>query len=323
MLNISAEQVKDALTFPELIEALRSAFLQSVVTPLRAHHSLVRANAPEATLLVMPAWDDFSENPDPGNSYVGLKTVTIYPDNTTKGLPTVMGLYILLDGNSGQPLAVVDGQSITLWRTACASALAASYLANNNAKNLLMVGAGALAPYLIRAHASIRPITRVSVWNRNPKKAKNLAENLSSEQFRIEATEDIEGAAREADIISCATISDRPLILGKWLKLGSHLDLVGGFRPDLRECDDEAVKNARIYVDTREGALSEAGDLVQPLKKGVISKQDIVADLFDLTRGNKGGRQTYDEKTLFKSVGSALEDLAAAKLVYNKTVGKQ
>jgi len=319
MLTISAEQIQSVLTFPGLIEELRSAFKGSVITPLRAHHGLKRKNAPEATFLVMPAWDDFSTTTDPENTFIGLKSVTIFPDNAQKSLPTVMGLYILLAGDSGQPLAVLDGQALTLWRTACASGLAASYLAREDSSHLLMVGAGALAPFLIRAHAAVRPIKSVKIWNRTFEKAKNLEHKLHHEAFDVEAVEDLEPAARQADIISCATISATPLILGKWLKPGSHLDLVGAFRPDLRESDDEAVMAARVFVDTNAGALVEAGDLVQPIKKGLISAQHVVADLRDLTCGKNSGRQTYEEKTLFKSVGTALEDLAAAKLVY-KTI---
>jgi ornithine cyclodeaminase/alanine dehydrogenase-like protein (mu-crystallin family) len=319
MLTISADQIQSSLTFPSLIEELRCAFKSSVITPLRAHHALEQKNAADATLLIMPAWDNFSTTTGPENTFIGLKTVTIFPDNGQKNLPTVMGLYVLLAGDSGRPLAVLDGQALTLWRTACASGLAASYLAREGSTHLLMVGAGALAPFLIRAHAAIRPINSVKIWNRNFGKAESLAHSLSHETFQVEAVKDLEPAAREADIISCATISDTPLVLGKWLKPGSHLDLVGAFRPDLRESDDEAVIAARVFVDTRAGALSEAGDLVQPIQKGLISAQHVVADLRELTCGKNSGRQTHEEKTLFKSVGTALEDLAAAKLVY-KTI---
>ena len=321
MLTISAEQIHEALTFPKLIEELGRAFKSDVITPLRAHHALQRPHASEATLLVMPAWDEFSNASDPEQTFIGLKTVTIFPDNPKKGLPTVMGVYVLIAGSTGQPLAVLDGQALTLWRTACASGLAASYLAREDASHMLMVGAGALAPYLIRAHAAVRPVKSVNIWNRNFEKAEKLSRSLSGEPFSVKAVREIEPAARSADIISCATISDTPLIRGKWLKPGAHLDLVGAFRPDLRESDDEAVTSARVYVDTRAGALSEAGDLVQPIQKGIVSEQHIVADLKDLTCGKNSGRQTHDEKTLFKSVGTALEDLAAARLVYNTITG--
>ncbi len=319
MLTISAEQIQSALTFPSLIEELRSAFKSSVITPLRSHHTLERKNASDATLLVMPAWDDFAKTTDPENAFIGLKTVTIFPDNAQKSLPTVMGLYVLLAGDSGLPLAVLDGQALTLWRTGCASGLAASYLAREDSTHLLMVGAGALAPFLIRAHAAVRPIKSVEIWNRTFEKAKKLEQSLNHETFQVKAVKDLQPAAQKADIISCATLSDTPLVLGKWLKPGCHLDLVGAFRPDLRESDDEAVSMARVFVDTSAGALVEAGDLVQPIKKGLISAQHVVADLKDLTCGTNSGRQTYEEKTLFKSVGTALEDLAAAKLVY-KTI---
>jgi len=238
----------------------------------------------------------------------------VFPDNAKASLPSVMGAYILMDGKSGKPLALIDGPSLTLRRTAAASALAARYLAREDCERLLMVGTGALAPHLILAHAAVRPICNVLIWGRDADKARKLAKRLDRPDFRVAATTDLESAARGAEIISCATMSRDPLIPGEWLQPGVHLDLVGGFTPEMRETDDAAVAKARVFVDTREGAMSEAGDIVQPLESGVIGEDDIAGDLFDLTRGKRAGRRFYDQITLFKSVGTALEDLAAAKL---------
>lgn len=222
----------------------------------------------------------------------------------------------------GRPLALIDGTELTLWRTACASALAADYLARKDVKVMVMVGAGALAPHLISAHLTSRPsLQRILVWNRTHSNALQLVKSLKKLPIfkgkEIEAVVELESAVRCGDLITCATLSSEPLVLGMWLSPGAHLDLVGSFTPSMRECDDEAVRVARIFVDT-EGASKESGDLDGPLKRGVILEGQIVGTLPDLVRGKMSGRRSDQEITLFKSVGSALEDLAAAQLVYEK-----
>ena len=229
-----------------------------------------------------------------------------------------MGIYVLLNARSGAPLALIDGPKLTTKRTAAASALASGYLSRPDCERLLMVGTGAMAPELILAHAAVRPICNVLIWGRDIKKAGKLAKHLNRPNFRVEATDDLETAARGAHIISCATLSSAPLIKGAWLSAGQHLDLVGAFRPDMRESDDEALRRARVFVDTRDGACSEGGDVIQAIQNGVINRDDIAGDLFELTRGARAGRRFYDQITLFKSVGSAVEDLAAAKLVVER-----
>ncbi len=316
MRIISAADIADVLTFPELIETLRSAFRASAVTPVRHHHAISLPDQSDATLLVMPSWTDFSAQGHSDRGYIGVKIASVFPDNAGRCRSTVSGVYVLMSGSSGEPLALIDGKSLTLWRTAAASALAASYLARHDAHRLLMIGAGALAPYLIDAHAAARPVSEVLVWNRTASAAEQLAARMAGRKFSVTATADLESAVRGADIVTCATLSHEPLIHGDWLSGGVHIDLVGGFRPDMREADDAAIGRARLFVDTREGALAEAGDLVQPLQSGLISENDIAADLFDLTRGKRAGRRYHDQITLFKSVGTALEDLAAAIHVF-------
>jgi ornithine cyclodeaminase len=274
-----------------------------------------RPDEPPATLLLMPAWD----RPDTTSSgCVGVKVVSVYPGNAARRKATVMGTYLLMDGMTGEPSAVIDGRALTLWRTAAASALAASFLAAKGAARLVMVGAGAVARCLIPAHASVRPIADVLIWNRDRDRAGELAGELSGQGYAIGATDDLEAAVREADIVSCATFSTEPLVRGAWLKRGAHLDLVGSFTPQMRECDEEAVRRASLYVDTREGALKEAGDLILAFQAGVKRPSDIAGDLFDLCRGDAPGRRSDGEITLFKSVGTALEDLAAAKLAFTR-----
>ncbi len=316
MLTISAAEVDRALTFSGLVETLRTAFRQGAVQPVRHHHAVERPDGAGSTLLLMPAWGDFKAAGTSRDGHIGVKIVTVSPDNNAIGKPAVMGLYLLLDGTTGEPQALIDGQRLTQWRTACASALAASYLAREDASRLLVIGAGALSPFLAKAHAAVRPVETIRIWNRTHVNAEKVAAQLQAEGFRAEAASDLDTELAEADIISSATISPTPLVKGHLLKPGAHVDLVGGFTPELRESDDDAIRRARVYVDTRAGATKEAGDIVQPLASGVLAAEDIVADLFELTRGEKEGRRSAGEITLFKSVGAALEDLAAGIAVY-------
>jgi alanine dehydrogenase len=306
MRVLGYSEVVAALDPPSLVEALRHMFRAGAETPTRQHYSVPVPGRPDASLLLMPAWQEGRQ--------IGVKLVTVFPDNAARQEPSVGGAYVLIDGQTGRALAVMDGPAVTLRRTAAASALAASYLARPDCERLLMVGTGALAAHLIEAHASVRPIANVLVWGRNPEKAVKLARRLDRRRLKVAATTDLANAVRGAHIVSCATLSETPLIAGHWLPLGVHLDLVGGFRPEMREADDECVRRARIFVDTRAGALSEAGDIIQPLKSGALREDDIAGDLFDLARGSRAGRRYHDQITLFKSVGTALEDLAAAQL---------
>jgi ornithine cyclodeaminase len=312
MRILAADELQRIFTFPRLIEALRGAFQGEVVVPVRHHHTIERRGEGDATLLLMPAWTGGAN--ETGDSHVGVKIASVYPGNAARGLSSVQGSYVLMDGGSGVPLALIDGGALTLWRTAAASALAVTFLARQDASRLVMVGAGALVPYLVEAHASVRPIETVAIWNRTPERARKLAADLAGRRYRVEAVADLEAAVRAADIVSSATLSKAPLIKGAWLRPGAHLDLVGAFTPAMRESDDEAVRRARVYVDTRAGALQEAGDIVLAVKSGVIAEADICGDLFDLCRGVVAGRRSPEEITLFKSVGTALEDLAAAAL---------
>jgi ornithine cyclodeaminase len=306
---ITAADIDRALTYPALVEALREAFRADITAPVRHHHTIPQPGA-DATLLLMPAWTSGE------GAFLGCKVVTVFPDNGKVSKPAVLGSYLLMSGETGEPLAAMDGTVLTRWRTAAASALASSYLSREDASYLVMVGAGALSPHLVRAHASVRPITRVTIWNRTRGHAVQAAFALAVGGLEVEVTDDLEAAVREADIVSCATLSATPLVRGKWLKKGTHLDLVGGFTPKMRETDDDAVKKSRVYVDTRAGALKEAGDITQPIKKGVLAKSGVRGDLFDLCGGKAKGRTLGGQITLFKSVGTAIEDLAAAMLVW-------
>ncbi len=312
MRTIGADEVHRRLDYPRLIEALRAMFRDGCEAPVRHHHTIGQPGAPDATLLLMPAWQAGGQAEVQSGGHLGVKVATVFPGNADKGLPAVMASYLLVDGATGEPRAMIDGTALTARRTAAASALAATWLAREEAEAMVMVGTGALAPQLIQAHAAARPIRRVAVWGRRPERARAVAETLSLPGVEIAAAGDLEAAVRDADLVSCATLATEPLVQGAWLKPGAHLDLVGAFTPAMRECDDAAVTRARLFVDTRAGALTEGGDLVQPLARGVIAEADIVADLHELAAGAAEGRRSADEITLFKSVGAALEDLAAA-----------
>jgi ornithine cyclodeaminase len=309
---VTAADVERVLSYGALIDALADAFRTDVSAPPRHHHMIPQPSGSQAKLLLMPAWTNSGER------FVGCKLVSVYPDNVQAGKPSVYGSYLLMSGNTGEALALIDGTVLTAWRTACASALAARYLARDDASHLVMVGAGALAPHLIRAHAAVRPIKRVTLWNRTRSRAVKTAFALSAAGIEPLIADDLEAAVRIGDIVSCATLSATPLIRGAWLKKGAHLDLVGAFTPKMRECDDATVRRARVFVDTRGGAPKEAGDIAIPLKKRVIRLKDIQGDLFDLCLGKVKGRRRAGEITLFKSVGHAIEDLAAAMLVWRR-----
>ena len=309
MLIIDKHQLGTSLTFQKLIPKLRSAFQADITMPVRHHHNYANPTVGiESTLLLMPAWQ--------AGKYLGVKLVTVSPRNSQINLPSIQGIYILFDAITGQALAHLDAPTLTNLRTAAASALASDYLSRPDSRALLMIGTGSLAPYLIRAHAAVRPLEEVYVWGRNPDKAKALVDSFQDTSFNISAVTHIEQAIKNVDIISCATLSQQALVFGNWLQPGQHIDLVGSYKPDMREADDETVLKSRIFVDSLETAPVESGDLAIPIANGLITLSSIKGDLFGLCSGQCSGRKRLEEITLFKSVGLALEDLAAAELAY-------
>ncbi|MEW7279861.1 ornithine cyclodeaminase family protein [Aquimarina sp. 2201CG1-2-11] len=312
ILQIDSDYIENNTNFVELITELKNKFSSnSTQVPMRHHHDFPNPVVKEdSTLLLMPAWN-------PGQE-AGVKIVTVSPENGQFDLPSIQGTYLYLDAVKGSIRAIMEAKSLTAKRTASASALASSYLSRIDASSLLMIGTGALSVNLIKAHASVRPIKKVYIWGRSVDKAKKIAEDLKSEDFIIEPVETIEEKIRQVDIISCATLSRTPLVFGEYLQEGQHLDLVGAYKKDTREADNNCVKKSSVFIDTYQGGLKESGDIVLPLKEGVLKEEDIKADLFELCSGVKKGRTDAQEITFFKSVGHALEDLAAATYYYNK-----
>lgn len=306
IVQIDGDFIEAHTDFPQLIAALEEMFThRDLLVPMRHHHDFPNPEiGQDSTLLLMPAWN-------PGQE-AGVKIATVSPANGRFGLPAIQGTYIYLDALKGSIKAIMEAKSLTVKRTAAASALASSYLSRKDSGSLLMIGTGALAPNLIKAHAAVRPIRQVFVWGRDPEKAKAVCNSLSGADYDIRPVERIEEKIGQVDIISSATLSPTPLVLGDQLVPGQHVDLVGAYRRDMREADDTAIQRSEVYLDTYEGGLKESGDIVIPLKTGTLAEGDIKADLFALAAKKHPGRTREDSITLFKSVGHALEDLAAA-----------
>ena len=305
---IDADEVRARADLPRLIESLERAFRGDAVIPQRLILAQPGGRGGRQ-FLVMPAFE-----PD---GTAAVKLVTYFPENASRGLPTIQAAVVAFS-REGTPIAVLDGTMVTRLRTAAASALASKYLSRADSTRLTVVGTGALAPWMAAAHAVVRPIERIDVWGRSPERVAATVvaiREIVGSHVTVDAAAALEESVRVADIVSCATSSPTPLVAGQWLKTGSFVDLVGSFSPSTREADDDAVRRARLFVDTFEGALAEAGDLIDPIARGVIDRKRIEGELADLVTGRVAGRRTAEEITLFKSVGTALEDLAAAQLL--------
>lgn len=308
---IGEEAIYQNNDYAELISKLQLAFSSPEFTiPERLHyHYPSTKSSKENTLLVMPGWDN--------NTMNGIKLLTIHPENSLKNIATIQGIFILFDRDTGSPKAIFDAKSLTNIRTAATSALASSYLSNPSSKTLLVIGSGALVPSLIKAHSTVRDIKTIYLWSRDINKTVTLIENNPDLHNNIIPLKEISEGIAKADIITSATSSQTPLIKGALLQNGQHIDLVGSYKKDMREADDSVIKKASIFIDTANAYL-ESGDLFTPMSSGLISKNDIQADLHNLCSNTHVGRLKKDEITLFKSVGYAIEDLVAANYIYEK-----
>lgn len=308
MRFVPAARVHELLPYPALVETLAEAHrgVPPEVDRSELHHGSMEEVSVRQSFLNLPAWI-------PGRA-MGIKMITVMPENEAVwNLPTVHAVYQLFDGKTGEPLAAIDGGALTLRKTAADSALGARLLARDDVKSLCVLGAGAMAPHLIEAHCAVRPsIESVLIWNRTAAKAEQIAADMKLPGVSIAATDDLEAAARTADIISSATSATDPLLQGEWLKPGCHLDLVGSFTPEMRETDDEVIRRSSLFVDSRWFAIHQPGDLAQPIANKLISESDIAADLFELCRGDHHGRSDAQEITFFKNGGGAHLDLFTA-----------
>jgi len=300
--------MRNGLNFAGLIDALRAEHLNE---PPAMERTLMTQNMSDLSDRSYVAWHAWAHD-----HLLSVKLITVFPDNPRAQvpMPTVHALITLFDGHDGCPLALLDGTELTNWKTAAETALATDLLARKDAQSLLIVGAGALAPYHVRALLTARPgLSRIMVWNRNRTKAKNMAEAIMSP---IEIVDDLPSAAQEADIIVTLTSATEPLVRGAWLKPGTHLSLVGSFTPTMREVDDDVMRRGKLFVDTRQFSVEHCGDLVQPIAAGVISAADIQADLFALCQNSHPGRTSDEEITVFKNAGGAHLDMYAAKYCF-------
>jgi len=311
MRVIEASEVHQTMNFEELIPAIEQTFAGTHGMPQRNVFSLQEGSDHGDGFAVLPAWN---------SKAIGVKAFTYFPDNAPKGFDSLYSKILMFKRETGEPLALVDGSSVTYWRTAAVSALGSQYLSRKNASRLLVCGTGNLGSYMALAHATVRPITHIDIWGRSLEKAEKVAEQVRKQRpdINVVAITSLESATRQADIISCATGAGEPLILGEWVKPGTHTDFVGNHSPNRRECDSDLITKANVFVDSRLNVLSEAGELLIPIEEGVFSKDDVKAELAELARGQHNGRQTEAEITVFKTVGTALSDLAAACLVVEK-----
>ena len=283
-------------------------FFAAVASPRFGTNTIPGKDRDDITMLLMPAWDQQGE--------FGIKLATIAPSNAALGLQTLHGVYVLFSPATGVPRAILDAGALTARRTAAASALASRYLSREDSKTLLVIGTGRVARQLAAAHCSVRPIKEVRIWGRNAENAEDAAEQARKETgVDCVCVADVESGASGADIISSAIPTKKPLLRGAWVSPGTHVDLVGAYSPTMSEADTELVGKAnQVFIDTVEGARDEAGDLIQAVEAGTFSFDDIAGDLYRMSSQESSLRNNPDEITLFKSVGTALEDLAAAQL---------
>lgn len=307
-LHISFAFMERHTHFPTLVEHLRLAFAKDQVHVPNRHHHNYKSGSEENTLLLMPAWQE-------GND-LGIKIVTVNPNNGPTNLATIQGTYLLMDANTGIIKAELEAKSLTNKRTAASSALASKYLSNPQSSKMLIMGNGALLPDMIRAHSSVRPISKIWVWGRDNNKVNKKIESFDFDEIEIVAIKDFEEIIKEVDIVTCITSSVKPLLNKKHLNEGQHIDLVGSYKPNMQEADAEIFRYTSTFMDTANACL-ESGDLLIPLQSGILQK-DQIKDLSYLCKTSQLARKDEKEITVFKSVGYALEDLVAARYYVNQ-----
>lgn len=312
MKIISAEEVHAALSYPNLVDALQDAYSNEFSMPPRSVFLLDDNEDNHDAFAVLPSWN--------GN-LVGVKAFTYFPDNPRPQYQSLYSKIMLFDRKHGEPLALVDGTSVTFWRTAGISGLASRLLSRENSETLLVLGTGNLSTYIIRAQASVRPLKRILVWGRTASKAEEVVKTMSAELPNIELSvaSDIEKACGEADIVVSATGAHEPLVKGDWIKEGTHTDFIGNHHATKRECDTALVVKSKVFADSRVNAFKEAGEILVPISEGVFKKEDVRGELTEMCTGKVPLRENDQEITLFKSIGMALSDLVGAGQAYAAT----
>jgi ornithine cyclodeaminase len=306
-MSYAAADIVRLLPYDLMARELPKRLAQSASAPQRHVHMLAQDGEPDASLLLMPAWN---------NGIGGVKIVNVTPGNAKRRLPAVTASYLLFDALTGEHLALLDGGELTARRTAAVAAIAADRLAADSARRLLLIGSGRIASELAFAYRAVRSIDQVRVFSPTHANAQKLARALSAGGFDATPTEDLAAAQDWADIIACATLSHEPWVRGASLRPGQHVALIGGYLPDMREGDDLVMSRGQVWVDTR-AALNEAGDLSGPIASGALTVDAIRGDLSELcAQGRQAGRE--DAITVFKSVGEAAQDLAAAGLAVGR-----
>ncbi len=314
LLQISAADIRRLVTFDGLIAHLRSGHARPCADYAKALLNRQENDGETNSFLIWPAWD--------GDQGLGIKIATIFPENPARKPPevAVQAIYLLFDGDNGTPVALIDGTELTYWKTAANSALACDVLARRDARTLLMVGAGDLAPFLVRAHLSVRPaIDTIRIWNRTAAKAETLAHGLREEfaSRDVGVCADLEAGVGAAHVICCATAATAPLIEGAALSPGAHLDLVGGFRPDMREADGKAMARARLFVEQTKYTPRYAGEIVQAIDEGYMDANHVLGDLFDLVSRRVAGRLDKQDITAFKTSGGGHLDLMTGRFIHD------
>ena len=314
MQVIEQAQIDNALNFERLLTAMQQGFARDFSMPKRNVYELDNSDSNHDAFAVLPAWNEH---------VIGVKAFTYFPKNSQAGYESLYSKIMLFSREHGEPLALVDGTRITLWRTAAVSALASHYLSRENSKHLVFFGSGNLAEYMVRAHLAVRNFKRVTLIARNQEKLLALQSRLQGAFTEVEFVigQSNEATIYSADVISCATGCATPLFDGNWLKSGTHIDLIGNHHSDARECDTATITRSRVYVDSKANVLGEAGELLIPIKEGVFNEQQLCAELAELAKANVYARINETDITVFKSVGTALSDLIAAYHVYQSLQG--
>jgi len=312
MLVINSKNISKLLNVVSLIDEIKFTFKNSEKVPLR---EVYRINGKQhSELLIMPSFLK--------SDFYGVKLLNVFPKNPSKGLKRINASYVLFNKNTGEVKAILDGTELTNQRTAAMSALASKYLSNKLSKKLLIIGTGALVPYMLAAHTKIRPIKEVFIWGRDYEKASHIVKKYKNNNFSITAVKELKNICKEMDIVSTVTSSKKPFLYKEWFKEGVHIDLVGAHTKFMGELHSNAFKLGGIYVEDLNFSLAEAGDLISALKEGVITRDNIKADMKTLIQNNKYVRKQEKKSTIFKSVGHPLSDLAAAVLVYKKYISQ-